>query len=207
MLKIAILGKAGVGKNTIATMIASDIMNLKTHEYKISAFANKIKEITTLMFPNCSQEAMYGNSELRQNRVQSDLDKVIEILVSFRQVALDIGKLGRRYNPLFWVGHIANEYLNLDKEIKLYIIGDLRFREEYEWLKAHDFVMCRVKRDTELKIDDISETDQDGLSDDKFDIIIDNNCSIEELRKRVTDALDSHYSNNEAYLQVRNAAN
>jgi hypothetical protein len=205
MLKIAISGKAGSGKNTVASLIATDILKLKKHEYHISAFAAKIKEITELFFPNCDKEALYGPSELRQNVIVSDLSEEIDIGVTYRDVTLDIGKLGRKYNPQFWVGHIAAEHRKLHGEIKLYAIPDMRFKEEHTWLRKNGFTLCRVKRDNLIKVNDISETEQDGMSDDIFDFVIENNCSLEDLRAKVTVALDKHYSNNKAYLQVRNA--
>lgn len=205
MLKIAISGKAGSGKNTIASLIAEDILKLKREEYRISAFANKIKELTTSMFPGCSQESLYGSSELRQNKILSQLNEVVDTDATFRQVTVDVGKLGRTYNSSFWVAHLALEYFQLHERLKMYAVADLRFCEEYDWLKAHGFLLCRVKRDNLIKINDISETEQDKLSDNMFDIVIDNNDSIAELQGKLTKALDVHFHNNKTYLQVRNA--
>lgn len=206
IIKIALSGKGGVGKNTIASLIGDNILHLKKDEYRVAAFATRIKRIIQSLFPGCDEEALYGSSELRQNKVKSELDITLEDAVTYRQISCDIGKLGRSYSPLIWIAHIARELQKVPPTTKLFIISDLRFIDEFKWAKDNGFMICRIKREEQLKLDDVSETEQDGLADDKFDIIIENNCSIDELRQKVSSSLDSHYSNNKAYLQVRNAA-
>lgn len=205
MIKIAISGKAGSGKNTVASIIGKDILKLNEEDYRISAFANKIKEFTEILFPGCSKDSLYGASELRQNKIISKVNKVIPTTVTYRQATLDIGKLGRTYNPAFWVAHEALNYMCAPPNTKAYMIADLRFIEEYEWAKANDFAVVRVKRGNLIKIDDVSETEQDKLSDDMFDMIIENNGSIEELQDKIALGLDKLFSNNMTYLQVRDA--
>lgn len=205
MLKIAVSGKAGSGKNTVASVIVKDILKLNSEEYRIAAFADKIKELTTSFFPGCDQEALYGASELRQKQIESEINGVIPTEATYRKVTLDIGKLGRTYSPSFWVGHAALKYMYSPLTLKAYMIADLRFIEEYKWLKANDFTLIRVKRDNLIKINDISETEQDKLSDDMFHSVIQNNGSIDELRKTIKTELDRLFSNNMTYLQVRDA--
>lgn len=196
MLKIAISGTAGVGKNTIATIIANDILKLEKDEYCISAFAKRLKLTIKDLFPGCDEQALYGDSELRQKYIRSDLDKEIEDLaVTFRQASIDIGKLCRIYSPKFWVAHTSLEFYRLPEKIKLYIIADVRFIEEYEWLKNNGFFLIRVKRNTSFKINDVSETEQKLIKDNQFDLIIDNNVSIEELRENIRISLGKLLSN------------
>ena len=206
MIKIALSGKGGVGKNTIATLIAQETLHLQEEEYTIAAFAAHIKKIIQSLFPNCDEEALYGSSELRQNKITSDLDIELGDEVTYRQVSCDIGKIGRSYSSLIWIAHIARQLQNSPQNNKLFIISDLRFIDEFAWARKNGFMMCRIKRDEQLQLNDISETQQDELTDDQFDVIINNNCSLEELKEKVSLALDKHYSNNKVYLQVRNAA-
>jgi hypothetical protein len=206
MIKIALSGKGGVGKNTIASLMAQNILHLKNNEYIIAAFAERIKSIIQKFFPGCDPEALYGASELRQKKIESELDIAFPDEVTYRQVSCDIGKLGRSYSSLIWIMHIARQMKRAPESTQLFIISDLRFIDEFNWAKKNGFVMCRIKRNEQLKLNDISETEQDELTDDQFDMIIDNNCSIKELKTKVTLTLDKHFSNNKAYLQVRNAA-
>lgn len=184
MIKIAILGKAGSGKSTIASIIAHDILKLKSDEYQVVAFADKIKQVIEILFPGCNKEYLYGGSELRQNPLISELNEFIDIKVSCRQVALDLGKLGRTYHPAFWVAHIARHFKH-SQHTKFYILADVRFIEEIEWLKKNNFILCKVKRDNLIKINDISETEQEQLKDDQFDVVINNNESIDILKTHI----------------------
>lgn len=72
-------------------------------------------------------------------------------------------------------------------------------------MKANDFTLCRVKRDNLIKINVISETEQDKISDDAFDIIVESNSTILVLKENLNAALNKHFCNNMTYLQVRNA--
>lgn len=181
MLKIAILGQAGSGKSTIASIIAQDLLKLQPNDYQIVAFADKIKQVIEQLFPGCDLECLYGNSELRQTPIVSELNEFIDTDVSYRQVALDLGKLGRTYHPAFWVAHIARHFKQ-SQHLKFYILSDVRFIEEIEWLKNNDFILCRVKRGNLIKINDVSETEQEQLQDKQFNIVIDNNGSIDDLK-------------------------
>ena len=195
MLKLAISGKAGSGKNSAANIIIKDIMHLYQDEFHIAAFATPIKKMIQEMFPNCEQEALYGNSELRQNKITSALNEYADdsIGISYRQAAIDIGKLGRSYHPNFWVWHakktfdsIMSANLFYNASLKAYIIADLRFPNEFKWLKEENFIICRVKRENNSKINDISEYIQDELSDDMFDFVIDNNGTMDDLKQQIT---------------------
>ena len=194
MIKLAISGKANSGKNSVATLVAEHLLNLAPKQYKISAFANKIKETIAFLFPGVNPEYLYGASQLRGKRIKSDLDSIIHNLnTSVRQVALDLGKLGRNYDPYFWISFVALEYMSLP-DLSLYCIADLRFVEEYDFLKQNGFIFCRVKRNDIDLINDISETEQDKLSDSMFDIIIDNNGTFEELKANVVNHFDTKIS-------------
>jgi len=185
MLKIALSGKAGSGKNTVANII-SDYFALKPHETYIYAFANPIKKIIEVAFPECDLESLYGNSELRQKNIICDINRyyISTELPTYRQAAVDLGKWGRKYSPRFWIWHAMRAY-DLNKGNKLFIISDLRFPEEYEWVKSENFVLCRLKRNNSHKIDDISEHIQDQLPDNLFDFVIENNSSLDVLKTQI----------------------
>lgn len=205
IIKIAISGKGGVGKNTLASCIIK-VLNLQDNQYKIAAFATKIKQLIQLMFPGCNKDALYGASELRQNKIISDLNLNLDTSVSYRRVSCDIGKLGRIYNPNIWISHVDLDLKTMPTTTKLFIISDLRFMDEFQWAKDNDFMLCRIKRNEKLELNDVSETEQDNISDDQFDIIIENNGSVDGLKENILKALDKYYYNNTAYLQVRHAA-
>ena len=190
MLKIAISGKANSGKNTLTNFIIKELdTELEPWKFKVVAFADPIKRMIQEMFPQCSEEALYGSSKLRQNKISSILDQYAahQLNATYRQASVDIGKLGRNYHSNFWIWHAQLELDRIRKnhpEIQAFIVSDLRFPNELEWLKSENFILCRIKRNTGTQIDDISETIQDSIPDDVFDFIIDNNSSIEHLKNQ-----------------------
>lgn len=194
--KIAISGKARSGKNTVASLLCTDFFKLNSEQYAVIAFADKIKLMILEMFPGCDRNSLFGPSELRQNSIRSELDSHIHLNISYREISILLGKLGRSCNPAFWVAHFAREFENLKKIKQLIICSDLRFIEEFEWLKQNGFVLCRVKRKDSMTIDDVSETEQDQIGDNMFDVVINNNGSIEELYQEITTKFSTLSQNN-----------
>lgn len=180
MIKIALLGRAGSGKSTVASLLTRRVFKFHKEDCKIRAFADPLKEAIEHLFPGCNRENLYGNSELRQAILHSDLDKFIELHATCRQVSIDLGKMCRTYNPAFWVAHLARHF-ERHQNMKLYVVSDVRFIEEIEWLRQNQFILCKIRRDNLIKINDVSETEQETISDDQFDFIIDNNGPITEL--------------------------
>jgi hypothetical protein len=186
-LKIAISGRARCGKNTVANMIIHHL-NLSPQEYRMRAFADPMKEIARLMFPVADPDALYGASERRSEIISPDYTDNDGNLLTYRQFLCDLGKFGRKYNPKIWVKCLDHDYKQNSKLI--YTVPDLRFIEEYEYLKENKFILIRVKRKNIEKIDDVSETGQDALPDSLFDYIINNDSTIDFLNTRVLDIVE-----------------
>lgn len=180
--KIAINGKANSGKNTIANIFGTELSNGK---FIVEAFANPIKEIILIMFPQASRECLFGPSNLRKEIIPNAVDSYGNPL-TYRQCLIDIGKAGRAYNENIWVDKLSNSFNKFkDSGWPIFIVSDLRFREEFYSLKKEGFILIRIKRNEELIINDISEKDLDSIPDDKFDFIIENNSTIDVLKDKV----------------------
>ena len=189
-MKIAISGKRNSGKDTVANILAEEIGKSVTYR---TAFANPVKYIAKILFPNISDDILYGPSSLRDSTVVPDLS---DNLISIRKLLQDIGKFGRNYNPDIWVNitlHTCNS--NLFKSV---IISDCRFINEFLKLKHNNYTIIRVKRNntntnTSEADSDISETDLDIYNDDSYDYVINNDSDIDSLRDKVRVML-SHIS-------------
>jgi len=186
MIKIAISGKANSGKNTVASIITKDL-NISDKEVGMFAFADPIKEMILSMFPEAKRECLFGKSELR-NHIISPLykDKKGKIL-TYRQALIDLGTLGRSYNNDIWVNLLKNrvDVASNSKNIKCIIVPDVRFRNEFSYLKLDNYFTIRLKRKDITKINDVSETQQDEIEDDLFDFVLNNNSSITDLENSV----------------------
>jgi hypothetical protein len=189
--KIAISGKANSGKNTLSKLLANLICENK-RQYKIMAFADPIKEMVLQMFPGADRKCLFGSSKLRNEIIPNALDKDNKPL-TYRQALIDLGTLGREYNKNIWVNALDKRITSLAYGVasnnegyitrKLIIIADLRFIEEYDYLQDKNFFLIRIKRDSDVVIDSPTETNQDQITDDQFDYVVDNNKSLNDLKK------------------------
>ena len=179
MRKIAISGKANTGKNTFIDFLTNELE--KRQWYATCAFADKIKETVEFWFPKCDSNSLYGASELRQNKIKTSLNLPID--QTYRQICLDVGKIGRSYNPKFWIAHLELNYLEAKNKGQSFYITDLRFPEELEWVKQEGFTLLRIKRDSVEKMDELSENIQDLIPDSEFDYVIDNDSDLPSLQR------------------------
>lgn len=194
--KIAICGKQNTGKNTLATVL-TEVLCANKYEYEIKAFADPIKEMICLMFPKANPKYLWGSSNLRNNIIPNAYDKNGKPL-TYRQALIDIGTLGRQYNKDVWVNAFDDRvkkiigWRQMDNyeeplkivDIKLLICSDVRFINEYVYLKDKGFFIIKVVRDTIIHSKDATETEQDGINDNQFDYILQNNGTIEAFKEQ-----------------------
>lgn len=179
MYKIAISGKANSGKNTVANLIINHLD--KNARCATLAFADPIKEIIKIMFPHVKKRHLYGSSKYRNTIIEGAVDKSGNPL-TIRQALIEIGTgMGRGMNSFVWLDVFEHRFAKLAKRNDVIIVTDARFPNEISHLKKSGFVLLRVSRKTDTVINHSSETEQDNIKDSDFDIIIDNNGTLESL--------------------------
>lgn len=182
MYKIAIMGKANTGKNTLAGLLIDELAK-DSLSYKCMAFADPIKEIVMTMFPRADRNCLYGPSQLRTEIIPGAYkdDKPL----TYRQALIDIGtEVGRKYNDKIWLDNFDHRFELLSHD--LVIVTDCRFRNEFDHLKEKGFFQIRLYRNTGApEIQHISETGQSLIKDEEFDYILLNNKSLDELKEEV----------------------
>jgi len=184
--KIIISGKARTGKNTLAEMLCAETHSTSEIEYKIFAFADPMKEMVMLMFPSTNPQVLWGPSELRSTIVPGETGK------TYRDLLIEIGKLGRSYDPDIWINATIgsiNKFLNKMEfgEIsnRLAVCADCRFSNELNAVKNNDFVTIRIIRpNNDYIVDDVSEKDLDDVPDNFFNFIVVNDGTLEELKTK-----------------------
>lgn len=189
MIKISLSGKAGVGKDTVAN-IFTQILNDKEHNCAKIAFADPIKEIISIMFPDYDYNSLYGDSNLRSNIIPDAYKDGLPL--TWRQALLDIGTgIGRKYKESMWLDvfeHRVKEAILKDSSARFglpeiaIINPDLRFTNEFYKVKSLGFKTIRIKRHTDYTINHVSETQQEEILDNQFDCVINNNSDIDYLR-------------------------
>jgi deoxynucleotide monophosphate kinase-like protein len=197
-IKIAISGKARAGKNSVAEMFITH-SNAVPEQCKIVALADPMKHIVKIMFPEANNDCLFGQSELRSHIISDKYKDKNGNTLTHRQALIDLGAFGRQYNSNVWINCLVEDAKN-NKDKLLYIIADVRFINEYTYLRDAGFYMIRVKRPEYTNIDDISEKEQDAIPDKDFNAIINNSGTLDDLSNTVKSLVDVVYTNKNEYL-------
>lgn len=182
MYKIALLGKANTGKNTTALLINSHLPGYG----KLIAFADPIKEIVRTMFPKLSKHWLYGPSKFRNKIIEGAFDSEGNPL-TIRKALLEIGtKVGRGYKDSMWLDVFNHRFeKQVKKKTGSVIVTDVRFRNEFDFLLDKGFIIIRINRESDTKINHISETNQDQIRDDELHYVLDNNKELFHLKETI----------------------
>lgn len=152
---IGIAGKKRAGKDSLAMMLSLRFENSITY-----SFAKPLKQEvaramgTTVEYIDCHKD-------------------------NFRLILQGWGTDYRRklYGNDFWV-HKMDRACEMFGNYNVLIIPDIRFKNEFDWVKAHGGIMIRVERDNLPFDDHKSETE---LDHEQFDYVIKNNLTFEDL--------------------------
>lgn len=189
MYKIAITGKKNTGKNTLSKMLVKTIRKQvdKYQSVGYLAFANPIKEMARVMYPEMSRKFFFGSSKFRDEIIPGSFKDGKPLTV--REVLKDLGTKGREYRDTIWLD-IFDTRLKAMQYKKIVVVTDVRFRNEFEHLKNKGFYHIRLHRDTGLPTDThISEAGQDDILDDEFDYVIYNDKSLNDLKLEVSNRI------------------
>ena len=186
MYKIAISGKAGSGKDTFAKLLRKQFDNVPGTGAELVALADPIKEIIRIMFPRTKKHTLYGPSELRQDLIPNAFKSGIPL--TYRMLLQDLGtEVCRGYNESIWLDVATYKAEKaVDCFRSSFIITDIRFVNEFNHFKNLGYNMIRIKRDSLNNMNHSSETEQDSISDDAFDFVVDNNGTKSDLKKIVS---------------------
>lgn len=184
MYKISISGKANSGKNTISKLIVKELRRHFEKEKRIScgyvAFADPIKAMIRIMFPNLPEKHLTGSSEHRSQIIPGAFKDGIPLTV--RQLLLDLGtEIGRGYKEDIWLDALDHSCKKLQHKSAI-IVTDVRFKNEFDHLRKIGFYQIRLLRDSSLKIKHTSEINQDTIADNEFDYVLHNNGTVDSLR-------------------------
>lgn len=110
--------------------------------------------------------------------MEYECQEPIKHVLTYRDFLILSGTNGFRncVHPDVWVYSLFADYKNGDN----WIISDLRFKNELEFVKSMPSFLIRINRENTDTSDNITETDLDN-SMHQFNYIIDNNNTIEDL--------------------------
>src|SRR5271154_2349133 len=117
MHKVAIMGKANTGKNTLGKMLVRQLREY--HDMYLSAsymaFADPMKEMIRQMYPNLPRKFLYGSSRFRSEIVPDAFKDGMSLTI--RQLLIDVGTQGRNYNSKIWVQNFDQRFATLYSNI------------------------------------------------------------------------------------------
>lgn len=206
---IGLSGKKQCGKDTVCTIIeAIDVYyntrfksSVSLHEFvKQCLFKGRLNSLSTFRdivttwnresFAKKLRHCLY--SITGDNRVFALDDETKNSLstikdaegnyYTIRQLLQKFGtEVGRSISPNLWVDILMRDYLKAKSEgyEEDWIITDVRFENEANAVRDNGGVLIQIVRNTGLNDQHISETALDDYKN--FDIVIENNGSIDEL--------------------------
>lgn len=184
---IGLTGLAGTGKDTVRAI-------LEEHDFVGFAFADPIRSMIRELLCSADIDPICMDwrelKELPIAQLSSDGKPV-----SYRMLAQTLGtEWARAIQPDFWL-RIAQAYMDGIRGMTFgpmpnFVISDVRFPNEADWIRAQGGVIWRVVRPGVAPVrDHASESEIENISCDK---IILNIGSVQELHNTVLNALRNH---------------
>ena len=175
---IGICGRKRHGKDTLGDYL------VEHYGYTKIGFADAVKEACRCIF-GFNNDQLYGDlKEVDDKFWGSSPRKVLQYVASdlFRD---QVGNVLPEIKDNIWIKVVENKILqNPDKK---YVITDIRFANELEFIKNRGGLSIKVKRDTIKSTDShISESFIDEL---ETDCVIKNNGTLEQLYDKLTNIL------------------
>ena len=183
---IGIVGLIGSGKDTVAERLVAQ------HSYRRDSFAKSLKDAVSSMF-NWDRELLEGKTNAsREWREQPDefwserFGKPITPRWVLQYFGTEVMR-GQMYDGI-WVDSCLGRYKGENT-----VISDTRFVNEIKKIKAKNGKIILVKRgelptQKEMQDKGAHKSEWDWL-DSKFDYVIDNNGTLEDLYKKVDDLI------------------
>jgi len=181
-------GRARVGKNKLSEFITEEFEKNYNRKFYEASFANELKNMCKFQF-GLSDEQLWGDKkEIEDKRFMKATlggDPEYSVFWTPREIMQEFGAFYRKMDYDFWVKglrkFLSNELLKGHKD---FIITDARYVNEAEFIKSRKGILIHIDRETDNKIHGAnheSETSLDEYRD--FDINVDNNGSLDDLRK------------------------
>ena len=164
------------GKTTAAGFLVDELGYVKV------SFADPFR----IMVEGLLESAGYTYNEIHWFLNRGKEQNIEVIGASYRQLARTLGtEWGRNLiHPDIWTRIVEQKIIHAETPI---CIDDLRFPNELELLRRHDFALVKLVRDVS-RFDDDSHPSDVALRDfDSWDHVIENNGSVKELCLKVQD--------------------
>ena len=206
---IGLVGFIGAGKGTVADLLVD------RHAFIKESFANSVKDACAVIF-GWNRGLLEGDSlESRAWREQKDewwsnkLGREFSPRLALQLMGTEAGR--DVFHPDLWVHTV----LRRCKPSQYYVIADVRFPNEIKAIRDSGGRVIRVRRGPDPEWYDLARdcnlghVQQEVMRNaypevhysewawigSNYDIVMDNNCTLDELKIRVDKIVDSIYNN------------
>lgn len=187
---IGVSGKARAGKDVLAEFIIEAFKSEHNREFRHIAFATELKNMCKFQF-GLDDDQLWGDKKEIEIVDKPFLkytmggDPEYSIYWTPREIMQELGAFYRKIKHDFWIITLRKWMEDLERRgYKDFIITDARHVNEAEFIKEKKGFFIKIIREAENKIhgvDHESETGLDAYED--FDMIIDNNGSLADLKE------------------------
>lgn len=179
---LGLCGKARVGKDLFAEILAEEIFNSVKKRFVLMAYAHELKNRVQRAF-DLSYEQLWGNDKEIPDRRYQKYKEGNDIFWTPREIMQNYGEFYRSIDYDFWVKELFR--IIDEKEYSNVIITDVRHPNEADPIVKRGGLIIKITSNRENKeqihgSNHISETAMDNY--DKVDFHITNDGSIEDLR-------------------------
>lgn len=178
MKLIGLSGRARSGKTTLAIALS------EKYGWQHLALATDLKN-------RCKRDF-----NLLDEQVNGHLKEIKDIRFgkSPRTIMIEYGKFFRSIDPEFWVKQLKQTILSIPQaQTQNYVISDVRFKNEANWIKEHGGYIIRLERAVELTGDLINDPSETELNDYAFDLRIPESMNVD--MKDIQDIAEKVYRN------------
>ena len=180
-------GKMGTGKSTIADCLISVLHDEYSIKSCIKSFALPVYQVISIIFDMPIEEIKRNKNTLVRPRSFTDLKSYRELLQNVGMELRDIVSKDIWVNALFGSDNML-VLQDWTADYKWWIIDDLRFQNEFYRIRSMGGKLIKIERDIQNNISyDIlnngSEVDLDLISNDEWDIVLNNNTPLDITKK------------------------
>lgn len=192
-----VAGHARSGKNVFAEFLQECFLKKYQIEFRFDAFANELKKMCIKHF-GLTRDQLWGNEKERMLRHGKNelgrlgLSSNPADYWTPREIMQALGAFYRTIDYDFWVKKLDENFYKLDP--KDVIITDIRHVNECEYVKQSNGILLKIVRDRVENIHGMtheSEVSLDDKPDNYFDLVVDNNGSLDDLRDAVPNIVEA----------------
>ena len=173
---IGLTGPAGSGKDTVRQMLEQN------HHCSGLAFADPMRAMLAPLLDLCG----VGNEWMTQRELKEL--PIPGLGQSYRVLAQRLGtEWGRSIDPDFWIKVAAAsmaEVMNIKGRDTVFVISDVRFDNEAQWVKDHGGVIWHIHRPSAQAV--AAHQSENGIRPELVDLNILNKYTLRELDGQVT---------------------